>query len=286
MHYQIDLGPWGGIFRCPHPCGGQAPKTCQWPRPQGAAPCCCAPRSPFRGRDRHPPGDSPRGCAGRPSPTGEQAGLLSPQEAPPLRGSWPQLQFPWHPPRQRLRQSPPRKAAAREERQKVIRVGSKKKLDRREVLSIIKRDERLSGLIDEAQQIMGKPLTSRGDGDHRLPIPYYGLAADFILHGHPALLLHWPGQHAVCGKNRRLLGGPGHRYPRKGGAAHPQTDRPAQQGKNQVRSAFGIGERSLIPKEEKFINTWFNDYGFDIAMIRLAYERTVEKIGKLSLPLY
>ena len=112
---------------------------------------------------------------------------------------------------------------------------------------------------------------------------YYGLAADFIL-----MVIQY-----CCSIGRANM-----RYVEKTAASWVDlgidTHEKAEQHilkltdlhskENQVRSAFGIGERSLIPKEEKFINTWFNDYGFDIAMIRLAYERTVEKIGKLSFP--
>ena len=213
----------------------------------------------------------------------EQTGLLRPQGVPALEGqpvfasiSPPSPQIP-------VPAEPSQESGTLKERQKVIRVGAKQKLDRREVLSIIKRDERLSGLVDEAQQIMGKPLTSAEMETIASLYSYYGLAADFIL-----MVIQY-----CCSIGRANM-----RYVEKTAASWVDlgidTHEKAEQHilkltdlhskENQVRSAFGIGERSLIPKEEKFINTWFNDYGFDIAMIRLAYERTVEKIGKLSFP--
>ncbi len=51
-----------------------------------------------------------------------------------------------------------------------------------------------------------------------------------------------------------------------------------------VKAAFGIYDRNLIDKEREYISAWFQDYGFSIPMIKLAYERTVERTGKLSFP--
>lgn len=50
----------------------------------------------------------------------------------------------------------------------------------------------------------------------------------------------------------------------------------------QVRSAFGIHDRALTRQECKYIDTWFLDYHFDIAMVKLAYERAIDQIGKVS----
>ena len=50
-----------------------------------------------------------------------------------------------------------------------------------------------------------------------------------------------------------------------------------------VRTAFGIQERALTAANKKYINQWFDD-GFDIEMIKIAYERTVDRINKVSFP--
>lgn len=52
----------------------------------------------------------------------------------------------------------------------------------------------------------------------------------------------------------------------------------------QVRAAFGIHDRSLTKQEQKYIDTWFMEYHFDISMVKLAYERTIDQIGKVSFP--
>ncbi len=51
-----------------------------------------------------------------------------------------------------------------------------------------------------------------------------------------------------------------------------------------IRSAFGIHDRVLTTKEKTFISDWFNQFGFDISVIKLAYERTIDNIGKPSFP--
>lgn len=49
-----------------------------------------------------------------------------------------------------------------------------------------------------------------------------------------------------------------------------------------VRSAFGISDRSLTPREREYIATWFDTYQFDLPLIEYAYEITVERTGKLA----
>ncbi|MCI8599988.1 MAG: DnaD domain protein [Oscillospiraceae bacterium] len=51
-----------------------------------------------------------------------------------------------------------------------------------------------------------------------------------------------------------------------------------------VQKAFGIENRGLTADNRRCISTWFYTYGFNIEMITLAYERTVDKIGKVSFP--
>ena len=51
-----------------------------------------------------------------------------------------------------------------------------------------------------------------------------------------------------------------------------------------VKSAFGIYNRSLTTKEKNFINSWFSQLHFDIEMIKLAYEKTIDSTGNMSFP--
>ncbi|MBQ8439879.1 MAG: DnaD domain protein [Clostridia bacterium] len=51
----------------------------------------------------------------------------------------------------------------------------------------------------------------------------------------------------------------------------------------QIRSMFGMQARSLTAKEEVFLRDWIS-YGYDVEIIRLAYEITVNAINQPSLP--
>lgn len=53
------------------------------------------------------------------------------------------------------------------------------------------------------------------------------------------------------------------------------------ENENTIKSAFGI-DRKLSSKEIKLADKWISEFGFDIKMIRLAYERTIDNIGKIS----
>ncbi len=49
-----------------------------------------------------------------------------------------------------------------------------------------------------------------------------------------------------------------------------------------VKSTFGIYNRSLTTKEKNFIHSWFSDMRFDIDMIKLAYEKTIDATNNVS----
>jgi DnaD/phage-associated family protein len=51
---------------------------------------------------------------------------------------------------------------------------------------------------------------------------------------------------------------------------------------NQVKKLLGISGRKLIASEEKYINTWFNEFQFTLDVIEEAYERTVQNTGKVA----
>lgn len=49
-----------------------------------------------------------------------------------------------------------------------------------------------------------------------------------------------------------------------------------------VRDCCGIHTRNLSSNEKKYIEIWFDEYRFGIEMVKLAFERTVDNIGKIS----
>lgn len=58
----------------------------------------------------------------------------------------------------------------------------------------------------------------------------------------------------------------------------------ARQNEEQIKQLFGIQNRSLIDSEREQIARWFGEYHFDADVIKLAYERTITSINKLSFP--
>jgi len=53
---------------------------------------------------------------------------------------------------------------------------------------------------------------------------------------------------------------------------------------NKVKQTFGIDGRNLTDNERDFVCKWFDTYKFDVAVIKLAFEKTVTAIGKISFP--
>lgn len=51
-----------------------------------------------------------------------------------------------------------------------------------------------------------------------------------------------------------------------------------------VQKIFGIESRNLIDSERNFINRWLNEFKFNVDIIKLAYEKTINAIGKLAFP--
>lgn len=50
-----------------------------------------------------------------------------------------------------------------------------------------------------------------------------------------------------------------------------------------VRRLCGFGERELSTKEKKYLNQWFGEWEISYDLVHLAYEKTVDSIGKARL---
>ncbi len=50
-----------------------------------------------------------------------------------------------------------------------------------------------------------------------------------------------------------------------------------------IRTIFGMNNRALTTKEKKFIKAWVEKMGFDVDMIRLAYDKTVDATHEPSV---
>lgn len=50
-----------------------------------------------------------------------------------------------------------------------------------------------------------------------------------------------------------------------------------------LRKLCGMGDRALTTKEKKFFECWFSEWNFSFDMVKLAYEKTIDSTGKLSM---
>lgn len=51
-----------------------------------------------------------------------------------------------------------------------------------------------------------------------------------------------------------------------------------------VKVCFGITNRNLSSNEQKFVSDWINKYNFDINILKVAFDKMVDQIGKVSFP--
>lgn len=58
----------------------------------------------------------------------------------------------------------------------------------------------------------------------------------------------------------------------------------SKKNENLVKKLFGIGNRTLVESEQKYISRWFGEYQYNIDIIKKAYEISIMKIAKLSFP--
>lgn len=65
--------------------------------------------------------------------------------------------------------------------------------------------------------------------------------------------------------------------------AHIEKHRCMKSREGALRKLFGMGERALTSKEEEAFTRWCVEYGYDDALIGLAYDLTVGATGKASV---
>lgn len=152
-----------------------------------------------------------------------------------------------------------------------------------EIQSMALRDPQLKSLLSEAEAVLGKMLTSSDLSTLVSLYDWAGVPAD--------VLITVIGYCKSIGKqNMRYIEKVAVSWLEQGidtfekAEAHlceaVETDTQAEL----VMSAFGIHGRSLTPKETAFVRQWFREFRYDLPLLRLAYERTVDRTGKVSFP--
>ena len=143
--------------------------------------------------------------------------------------------------------------------------------------------EEVRFLLTTAEQILARPLTSTEQQGCVFFLEEYDLPADVIVMAIEFACMHQRGNYRYISK---LLAG----WHEQGINTHPlaeeyirvQTERMTHE--SEVMELFGIKNRGLTTANRKYILQWYQDYGYDIGIIKMAYERALDQIGQASFP--
>lgn len=157
----------------------------------------------------------------------------------------------------------------------------KKTMNIDEIHTLSQDDSHIQQLVDAVQMQMGKVLT-RSEVETLVSFyTYAGLPPEYILLAAAhCCQQNRPNMRALSKLLTDMMSDNIYTYEQAEQYLNRRQRQDMAQG--QVCSAFGIHDRALSRQEQKYIDTWFFEYGFDISMIKLAYERTIDQIGKVS----
>lgn len=150
-----------------------------------------------------------------------------------------------------------------------------------EIAKIIAENKQVRFLCEQVEALFGKPLSPAEQRGVITMADWLNLPPDVIL--------------MICDycvsaghKNIRYIERTAANWVDLGITTHEQAEKKINElqqshsWQQQVSRCFGIGDRSLSENEKKYIELWFRDYGFSLEMVQLAYEKTVDTIGKLN----
>ncbi len=163
----------------------------------------------------------------------------------------------------------------------ITRITTSYRFTQKEAFSRMEKNEDLRFIIDQCRQLLGREL----QGSDVVAIvsihDWAGLPPDVILMAVEYCASR--GETSMRSIERQCT-----MWLDIGIKTHEQADdyikRQAERHSREalVQGAFGITGRKLSTKEKEAVARWFDDYGFDIALIRLAFDKTVDNTGKLS----
>lgn len=177
---------------------------------------------------------------------------------------------------------PSRSAPEKPAERKITAIpAGRRRFDRDEISDMAARDENIAGLLQEAQQVLGDTLKAAATETIVTLYTYYNMQPDLIM-----MVLQFCKS---AGKlNMPYIEKVAASWVEKEITTHEQAEHEIRRltqlhtNEGRVKSAFGLEGRALAAYEKKFIPVWFEDYGFDLPMIELAYERSIIAKGKLS----
>ena len=178
------------------------------------------------------------------------------------------------------RQEEPRSAG--KERQPRVVVTSQS-LSTAEIAERAARNPDIQFLFSAVESVMGTVLTSTQQRTLLFIHESYGLPADVIL---MAVEYCFSNGKTSFQYIQRMCGG----WADQGINTHAQAEEALRalnlkkNGEREIVALLGLGGRPLTPEQRRFIENWRENFGYGPDMIRIAYERTLNSINKLSLP--
>ena len=152
-----------------------------------------------------------------------------------------------------------------------------------QIADFLEDDASLRAYIENCQQIMGK-IFNTGEASSLIGIvQYLGVDTEYV-----ALLCAFAvshGKKSVRYVEKMAIGLYDEGITGYGELEeHLKLLNRTEEIKPEIRKMFGIGERALTSKEKKYMESWCGEFGFDIPLIRKAYEITVTNTGKAAMP--
>lgn len=146
----------------------------------------------------------------------------------------------------------------------------------------INQSKEIGFMMQESQQILGRPISPGLSSTLLMLHDDYGLPADVIL----MLLQYVKG----CGKdNTSYIESVGRNWAQEGIFTHEKVEEKLRmldevsRAWRTVEQTLGISHRSPSAREEQYAKRWILEWKFSHDMLREAYERCVNSTGKLNL---
>ncbi len=151
-----------------------------------------------------------------------------------------------------------------------------------ELAALMEQREGMRTLVDEAQRVFGKMFNYSEINILVGMTDYLGMSEECIL-----LLLEHCRKSEM--KSIRAVEKYAYKLVEKGVCSLEQMEEEIHISEElhsfvgQIRTLFGIGKRTLTSKENKMVSAWLS-FGYDIEIVRMAYEITVNATGEASIP--
>ncbi|GEM_PF-1392964 len=152
-----------------------------------------------------------------------------------------------------------------------------------EIGNVLEKRGELSDLVDVCNQLWGKMLNRHEIGKIVTLVDYYGINSDYLSETF---------SYAVQ-EDRKSVGFVEKLIVQMMDEGVTETDALRERLTNmhrihtfegEVRALFGLKSRALSAKEKKMVTAWTDEYGYEMDVVKRAYDVTVDAIGSPALP--